>query len=328
MNTIIGIGAGAGFVSALLFAVVVTGNPLAIVLYAVAPLPILLASLGWNHRAGLVATAIGSLCIALIAPAGGLVFAVTIALPSWWVSYLLLLARPEPGTVEWFPLGRLLAWMAGLSAAVTLLVAVLVGDASYASFVHTFERAALRLNEIRPGVFEGLTDGDMQSEIAALGRLLAVVAPPVSAALSVLASVVLLYGAARIVAASGRLPRPWGGIGQTRLPGILVPVLAVAVVLGLLLSGFAALGLRSVAASLLMAFCLQGLAVIHALTQGVAGRGGILTGVYLTFVLLPGWPVLLYALVGLADSVLDFRSRRAGSGGPPRPPSPTLPPSP
>lgn len=325
MNKIIGIGAGAGFVSALLFAVVVTGNPLAILLYALAPLPVLLASLGWNHRAGLVASAVGALCIALIAPAGGLVFAVTVALPSWWISYLLLLARPEAGAVEWYPLGRLLAWMAGIAAAVTLLVAVLVGDGDYAAFVHTFERAALRLNDIRPGVFEGLAEGEMQGQIAALGRLLAVAAPPVSAGLSVLASVVLLYGAARIVAASGRLPRPWGGLAQIRLPRILVPALALAVVLGLLLSGFLALGVRSLAASLLMAFCLQGLAVIHALTVGVAGRGGILTGVYLTFVLLPGWPVLLYALVGLVDSFMDLRARRAGR---PPPPSPMAPPSP
>jgi hypothetical protein len=321
VNAIIGIGAGAGFVSALLFAVVVTGNPLAILLYAVAPLPVLLASLGWNHRAGLVATAVGALCIALVAPSGGLVFAVTVALPAWWVSYLLLLARPENGTVEWYPLGRLLAWIAGLSAAITLLVAVLVGDGSYASFVHTFERAALRLNDIRPGIFEGLAPGEMESEIAALGRLLAVAAPPISSALSVLISAILLYGAARIVSASGRLPRPWAGIGQIRLPPVLVPVLVVAGVLGLVLNGFAALGLRSVAASLLMAFCLQGLAVIHVLTQGVVGRGGILTGVYFIFVLLPGWPVLLYALVGLVDAFLDLRARRAGAAGPPVPPS-------
>ena len=52
MGSLLGIGAGAGLVSALLFAVVTTGNPLAIILYLVAPLPVLLAALGWNHRAG------------------------------------------------------------------------------------------------------------------------------------------------------------------------------------------------------------------------------------------------------------------------------------
>ena len=54
MTLIVGIGAAAGLVSALLFAVITTGNTIALLLYFVAPLPILLAALGWNHRAGMV----------------------------------------------------------------------------------------------------------------------------------------------------------------------------------------------------------------------------------------------------------------------------------
>ncbi|MGH6806373.1 MAG: hypothetical protein ACREEJ_05895, partial [Ensifer adhaerens] len=66
------VGIGAGLVSALLFAVVITGSPLAVLLYSAAPLPIFIAALGWNHRAGLVATAAGAIAgmIALSFAAG------------------------------------------------------------------------------------------------------------------------------------------------------------------------------------------------------------------------------------------------------------------
>ncbi|MFL5206734.1 MAG: hypothetical protein ACJ8AR_12815, partial [Microvirga sp.] len=59
------IGIGAGVVSALLFGVVITGSPLAMLLSVIAPLPIFIAALGWNHRCGLIAAGSGALAIAL-----------------------------------------------------------------------------------------------------------------------------------------------------------------------------------------------------------------------------------------------------------------------
>jgi hypothetical protein len=83
------VGIGAGLVSALLFSVVITGSPLAAVLYSAAPLPIFIASLGWNHRSGLFATAAGALAVAIaLAPTGGIAFALIIGLPAWWIAYL------------------------------------------------------------------------------------------------------------------------------------------------------------------------------------------------------------------------------------------------
>ncbi len=76
----IGIGIGAGLVSALLFGVLLKATPLAILLYLVAPLPILIVGLGWSHKAALTAAAAGSLALALvIAPFMGLAYAAYIA---------------------------------------------------------------------------------------------------------------------------------------------------------------------------------------------------------------------------------------------------------
>src|SRR5262249_43090063 len=57
MMQIILIGLGAGAAAALLFASVVSGSIAAIFLFYLAPLPILIAALGWSHVAGLIAAA-------------------------------------------------------------------------------------------------------------------------------------------------------------------------------------------------------------------------------------------------------------------------------
>jgi hypothetical protein len=319
MTLIVGIGAAAGLVSALLFAVITTGNTLALLLYFVAPLPILLAALGWNHRAGIVAALVGSAVIAVVfRPVAGLAFLVSVALPAWWYAYLALLARTDETGTEWYPLGRLLVWIAGVSAGLTLAGAMTLGG-TYEEFVRAFMRAVRIIEQINPQAFEGLTGDARAQSIAELARLLAVLAPPVSAATGVGMAVLLVWGAAKITAASDRLPRPWPALADTEMPRTTMAMLGIAAVLGVVLDGFAGLGARSVAAALTMAYCLQGLAVIHVLTRGMSGRTGMLAGVYIIFVVLPGWPVLLYALVGLADAVFGLRARKRAGGPPLRP---------
>ena len=128
-------GIGAGLVSALLTAVVTKATPLAAILYLLSPIPVLIVSLGWNHRAGLIATAVGGAVIAaFLSPLSGLGFAVVTALPAWWLSYLALLGRPnQDGTIEWYPVGRLLVWMAATAALTIVAAGVLTTGGDYAS---------------------------------------------------------------------------------------------------------------------------------------------------------------------------------------------------
>jgi len=51
-------------------------------------------------------------------------FVLGIGAPAWWLGYLALLARHDPGTgsVEWYPAGSLVFWSAILGAAVMLVV--------------------------------------------------------------------------------------------------------------------------------------------------------------------------------------------------------------
>ena len=70
------------------------------------------------------------------------------------------------------------------------------------------------------------------------------------------------------------------------------------------------------AASLATAYAVLGCAVLHAVTRGMNVRGLVLSVVYVAIVLI--WPVLvLIALLGLADSVIDIRGWFARKRGPP-----------
>src|SRR3974390_11644 len=123
MAQVIFVGVGAGIVGALLFASVVSGTVLSVFLFYLAPLPIMIAALGWSHWAGLTAALVGSAC--LIAALGGyffLAFLIAIGLPAWWLGYLALLARRNVAgdNLEWYPVGRLVLWSAVIATVVVV----------------------------------------------------------------------------------------------------------------------------------------------------------------------------------------------------------------
>jgi hypothetical protein len=93
------------------------------------------------------------------------------------------------------------------------------------------------------------------------------------------------------------------------MPKIVLPVLLVCLLLTVLGSDFSGLFGRIGLASLLIGFCLQGLAVLHMVTRPLKSRRAMLVMTYSVFILLPGWPILGFAALGIADFWFDFRSR-------------------
>src|SRR5438876_225721 len=136
----------AGGASALLFASISSGALISLLLFYLAPLPLMVAALGW----GPIAATIGGIA----APSGlgaifGLpyciAFAVTIALPAWWLGHLALLGRPvtsgvSPGNgasqvapdLEWYPVGRMLLWISGFAALTTMAALLTLGTDPFA----------------------------------------------------------------------------------------------------------------------------------------------------------------------------------------------------
>ncbi|MBN4096904.1 MULTISPECIES: DUF2232 domain-containing protein [unclassified Methylobacterium] len=337
----IGIGIGAGLVSALLFGVLLKATPLAILLYLVAPLPILIVGLGWSHKAALAAAAAGSLALVLvIAPFLGLAFAAYIALPAWWLAYLALLGRETPAGLEWYPTGRLLGWIAATAALAFIAIAVLSSpnhaafDAQLRGLAQTLVQT--RLPSARPspetpradapradapstGGEAGGKDGAAtpgpapQADAdpadvtrAEVADALARVVPAFAANGLALLLAFYLWASARIVKISGRLPRPWPDIPSTAMPRSTL--VAVAAAVGMCFApgyvgvfGVALLGAFSAA------FALQGLAAFHDRSRGRPGRGLMLFGMYLILFVTQGIALVALTLFGLADTALDRR---------------------
>lgn len=323
---LIAIGLGAGLVSALLFLVVITGSPLGLLLSYVAPLPILIAALGWNHRSGLVAVAIGAAAVALvIRPATGLAFAIGSGFPAWWIAYLALLGRPaetppsRPGaapTVEWYPLGRLLLWIAATAAAVIVIGTVAIGRGDHEAYRSVLSRAVeafLRAGE-RLGADNPLPPVAGMEGARFVGLMVALV-PAIAASVFCLFFVVNAWLAAKAVAVSGRLPRPWPYLPATRMPLTAVALLAGGFVAAFL-PGFPGVAGMALIGALAMGFALQGLALLHHLTMGRPGRASLLLGTYLLTIFFGGTILPLMTVLGILDSATPLRRRFALSSGP------------
>jgi hypothetical protein len=316
MVRIVFIGTAAGLLSALVFASVASGSALAIPLFYLAPLPVLVAALGWSHVAGLIAAGVAA--VGLGVAFGSMlfvVFLVGVGLPAWWLGYLALLARPganaAPNHLEWYPVGRLVIWAALLGSLIVVSV---------------IARFGLDADNIQAGlkrILESVFQLQASAGVAAPGgvdasefiSLLATWIPRIAAIPTIVASLFNLWLAARIVRASGRLKRPWPDLSAIAFPS-WVPLLLAAAIAGTFVPGLLGMLCWVLTASLLTAYMLLGFAVLHAATRALNGRAFLLAGSYLTVVLF-GWPALAVAIIGLADAALDIRGRLAGKGANP-----------
>src|SRR3981081_1579676 len=95
MIAIVLIAMAAGCASALMFASIISGALISLLLLYLAPLPLMVAALGWGPLGATIggiaaATGLGAIfgipyCVA---------FVITVALPAWWLGHLALLGRP------------------------------------------------------------------------------------------------------------------------------------------------------------------------------------------------------------------------------------------
>jgi hypothetical protein len=316
------IGIGAGAAGALLFASVSSGSWLSIVLFYLAPLPLMIAGIGWSHWAALTGAAFGAVALGLVFSSVFLLaFLASAGLPAWWLAYLAMLARPmgtgETGTaaLEWYPPGRLVAWAAALGGLVVLAAIPNLGfDGD--SFRDGLARAVTHLLQV-----QGDTASDTSvpgvSNLDRLIDFLVEAIPPAAAVIATLTSVVNLWLAARIVKFSGRLNRPWPDVSSMRFPPLFGAALVLAAALTFV-GGLIGIIAGVFTASLLIAYGILGFAVLHAVTQGTNARGFLLGGAYAA-VMVFGWPMLAMCLIGMIDAVFDLRGRLARKRGPPAP---------
>ena len=312
------IGIGAGAAAALLFASIASGSLLSIGLFYLAPLPIMIAVLGWTHWAGAIAAVAAGLALAAVF--GGVfsfAFIAGAGLPAWWLGYLAMLSRPAgtaspQAALEWYPPGRLVLWAATLTA-LLVTIAILNFGTDLDGYRAGLSGALDRLVQI------GNDDGSVQptGTRGPLIDFLVLAIPPATAALTTITHILNLWLAGRIVKFSGLLHRPWPDLSAISFPMPATGALAFAVAISLL-GGIAGVVGGAIAAALLIAFGVLGFAVLHTITRGMNARPFVMGGVYAA-VLVFGWPVLALCLLGLAETVFGVRSRLARNHGPPAP---------
>jgi hypothetical protein len=314
---IVGIGAGAA--AALLFASVTSGSWLSIPLFYLAPLPIMIAGLGWSHWAAMTAALAGALGLgAVFGTVFLLAFAAGAGFPAWWLSYLAMLARPVAVTngsgqgaesFEWYPSGRLVVWAAVLGVLVVIIAIPNFGvDAdSFRVGLRNALNAIMRVNNGTPARAGSNTERLLEILVNAI--------PPAAAVLATITNLLNLWLAARVVKFSGRLARPWPQLSSMSFPPLMTAALAVAIVLSFL-DGMLGIVGGIVAASLLLAYGVLGFAVLHAITQGMSARPFVLSITYAGVILL-GWPMLALCLLGLVETAIGLRGRVSTKRGPP-----------
>jgi hypothetical protein len=322
MIAIVLIAIAAGSASALMFASIVSGALISLLLFYLAPLPLMVAALGWGPLSATIggivaATGLGAIfglpyCIA---------FAVTVALPARWLGHLALLGRPRangvsPGNgaspvapdLEWYPVGRILLWITGF-AALTTMAALLTLGTDAAAITGALRRGLLRILGPRDAASTGETEQWIDAVVT--------IAPAAAAIVAMMTLTLNLWLAARITATSGRLHRPWPDLKSAALPPMTLAALCVAIAF-CFTGGLLAILAQIVTAALMMAYALTGFAVLHTLTLALKSRALWLGCTYAIMVVF-GWPVLAMVILGLADAIFGFRQRYLQGRPPPIP---------
>ncbi len=320
------IGLAAGLLSALVFVSANTGPvPVRALLFALTPLAIALAGLGWGWRTGVVAGVTGTVTLGVLStnPIFTSVFALTQALPMATLVYLAGLSRPaDEGTqrpitttanapsVEWYPVGRLVIWAVGLAGLIgaALILAFGVTDPQ---FVGELEKKLAET--IKSSMPEVSGSAPLSEENIAAITKLAIAMMPAGGAIAMAAGLLSsLWIAARVTDASERLERPWPDLAAITYPTGTAFALALAMAATVLPSPIAMLATAALGA-LLFAYLLLGLAVVHYTARGTPWRPFALWALYIGVLFAKG-VALIIILIGISETFLKLRSK---FGGPP-----------
>ncbi len=313
----------AGVISALLFATATAGNMLAVPLFYLAPLPIFLVGFGWGLQPALVAGAVGALVLLpLSGPVFGLGYAVTLAAPAGFLTYLALLSRDtgqqassdsgEQADVEWYPPGKLVIWAAVIAGTLTALTIPVFGmdaESYYAALQTMIEETVLK--DVEANLPTPLDADQMLALTAFLVRAL----PAVSSIIWFLAVVLNMWAASRLVELIGRSLRP-----RSRIEAMVYPqefsLAFVAILFLSMMGGMFGIIATGFAGAFIMAFVLLGLAVIHSLSHAATRLRPILLSMLYMGLVLFGWIVLIIATIGIAEPTFKLREKFANPATP------------
>jgi Predicted membrane protein (DUF2232) len=281
----IAIGVAAGLAAALLSVGSVVQTSLSFILFFIAPLPVMVAGLGWGPAAALAAVATVFLAVSSFASLlPGLIVTLTIAIPAAVMAYFASLAQSgEGGRLDWFPLSGVFFRGVLAIAAGFIVSGILIGFTP--EFAKTFADELLK--QFAAANPQMVLPEEAKARLASNLATLIPYAQPASWLLVMLLNFYLALHLSRL---SGQLKRPrdyWPG--ALRLPKLALPFSAIAFAVS-----FPGGAIGSIAAVLagafLMAFSVVGLAVFH---NFAAGKSWRTPGLWLTYIALTFLPFTL-----------------------------------
>lgn len=321
MMTVILIALAAGLASATMFASIVSGALASLLLFYLAPLPLMVAALGWGSTAALLGGIFASAGLAALFGFSYMAaFALTIALPAWWLGHLALLARPVSNdpqlaglspALDWYPVGRILIWATVFASITTFSALLTLGSDDTA--INAGLRRGLELV-----IGNRMTDSP-QGERERVLDILVSLAPGAATIIAIMTLTFNLWLAAKITAMSRRLRRPWPDLRTVTLPKTTMAALAVALAL-CFAGGIVAIAAQVVSSALMMVYAMTGFATLHTLMQAFSGRSFVLGSVYVATLFI-GWPLIGMTSLGLADAIFGIRQNYWMRRGPPAPSS-------
>jgi Predicted membrane protein (DUF2232) len=321
--TILLVGLASGAASAALSFALGVGSLFSMFLFIFAPMPVLIAALGWRHHAGLIGSVAGTLFVWLVLGFGAARgYALSVALPAWWLGYLSLLGQPadqeqpEKGLL-WYPVGRLLVWSASIGVALVMVTVLLQGGSveDYRASLREGLDAFLRIETNTAPDAEVVLPGG--GDVAHIREMAVYMLPPLAAAVWTIIAMINLWVAGRVVRASGRLTRPWPDLSAFNLPPLALMAL-IGGLIGSFMPGLFGFTAGVIAAAFAVLFAALGLAFLHVATRGRPGRGILLGLTYFLLSVLP-WLGALLAALGVFEFLIGMRARIAAAGLPPKP---------
>ena len=320
------IGIGSGIVAAVLFASLATNTWLAALLFYVAPLPLLLARLGWGRVAGQLAFVTAIALVGFILSLKTAIFySVAIALPALLLGYLALLHRellPEdaegrslpdmPPVVQWYPPGRIIAWVAVIAGALVacgLLLLTSNADIYHQSVRKVFEESILPQVQSSGVPIDGLR---AERYISLVSRLLL---PSVASIAWMFVMLLNLWLAGKTASISGLLERPWPRMAALEYPPLMTLGFLASVGVALL-PGMPGIVAMAFVGAFGFAYLLLGLVVLHQVMAGSPFKPLFLAGLYLG-ILLIDWGAVAVAVIGLAEPLFELRQRSLRRPAPP-----------
>ena len=291
-----------GLASATFFLAVRSGAPGTIALTYLASVPVLAVGLSQGFVNSIIASVLAAIAIliGIHATAAG-IYIIIAAIPALIVIRQSLFSRPgpNPGELEWYPIGMVLGWLSAYGLVFLALISMyFLGDEG------GLTGKSQRLLET---VFSRVAAANPQIVLPLEG--LAQYLPGMLLSVWLLISIVNSTLAQNILARTGHAIRPLPRYSQFELPNWMSVALAIVILLSFFSGTVGEFG-RNASPLLSTPFFLLGLAVIHTLSRRVSARGMVLFGTYFLLIVF-GWLSAVVVLLGVFEQWISLRQRFA-----------------